>query len=214
MGFPVWTNIELNEKAKIWSLPHGPIYRCTDIGEVEHMSNGVFVFDEAALVGLNSRQWKDLNPRVLTILANARKTGMRIIIICQAVARLDIIARELADDYLRFEKGFLGVRFTGQYGRLDPVKNQIVEYNEKELLDEEGRVYFERQPLERFAVWLLPRFAQAYDTKAVYDLQPLQRAWKIIISAVERPARRSRALSRFFHSKKQLVAGEHGVRDT
>jgi len=139
---------------------------------------------------------------------------MRVVIICQAVARLDVIARELADDYLRFEKGFLGVRFTGQYGRLDPIKNQVVEYNEKELLDEEGHTYFERKPLERFAVWLLPRFAQAYDTKATYDLDPKPREWSIVVAAVVAQARQSLAKRLSLrNSRRQLVDGEPGGRE-
>jgi len=183
-GFPVWTNVALDASAAIWRQPHSPVYKCTDITEVEHMANGLFVFDEAALLGLNSRQWKDLSPRVLTILANARKVGMRIIIICQAVARLDVIARELADEYLRFEKGFLGVRFTGHRGVLDPIKNQVVEYEEKEYIDEEGNLKLERKPLSKDAIWLLPRFAKAYDTRRTYDLDPKAWKWETMVAGV------------------------------
>jgi len=178
--------VALDPAAAIWKTPHAPVFKCTEIAEVEHMNNGLFVFDEAALLGLNSRSWKDLSPRVLTILANARKVGMRIIIICQSVARLDIIARELADEYLRFEKGFFGVRFSGQKGILDAVKGQVVEYEQKEFIGEDGTVKFERKPLERMHIWLMPRYTKAYDTKATYDLDPLEREWEIIVAAVER----------------------------
>jgi len=190
-GFPVWTNVALNASADAWKRPHGPVYLLKDISQIEHMSGGLVVFDEAALLGLNSRSWKELSPRALTILANARKTKLRVIIICQAVARLDIVARELADQYLRFEKRFLGVRFRAQYGQLDVKKGNVVEYSEEEYVDEDGNVKVERKPLERFYIWLKPHFAKAYDTNATYDLQPEKKEWETIVAAVKPKPRRS-----------------------
>jgi len=136
LGIDCWTNIPINpigfpKPRKGKKL--GKIFVSDEPEDVAWMRYGLWVYDEAYMK-LNSRKWGDLKTSVHEYMAQSRKTKMKIIIIAQSFKRIDLVLREICDQYVRFEKNLFGFGYRKIYGELDPVLDKYVDVRSEQHL--------------------------------------------------------------------------------
>lgn len=136
LGINCWTNIPVNPAG--FPRPRhgkklGKIFVSDGPEDVKWMRTGLWVYDEAYMK-LNSRKWADLDTAIHEYMAQSRKTQMKIIIIAQSFKRIDLVLREICDQYVRFEKNLFGFGYKKIYGELDPVLDQYVDTRSEQHL--------------------------------------------------------------------------------
>lgn len=111
-GLDVITNIHINIEALPKTKKGGRIFKTDNPEDLAYFRGEakkpkLFVFDEAYLK-FNSRNWKDLPQSTHELMAQSRKIHCEIIIIAQGFKRIDIVLREITDEFVRFKPAIFG----------------------------------------------------------------------------------------------------------
>jgi len=144
-GLDTGTNIHINVEALPKTKTPGRIYHTDNPEDIRYFRGSrkrpvLWVLDESYRF-FNSRKWKDLPEGIHELYGQCRKIYIHVIIIAQGWRRIDLVLREIADVFVRFEKILFGYGYKEIRQELDPMTDQLIPYGTL-ASEDKGSVHF------------------------------------------------------------------------